>query len=271
MARRKTNRTLVDYAISRLGTGYLYGTYGKILTPEILSAKLRQYPTKVQPHLEYIRKQWMGKPVQDCVGLIKGHYWTDDEGRIVYRLDKLPDLSANGLFDAATKKGPIAELPDTRGILLWKKGHVGVYVGDEEVVEAHGSLSGVIRTKLHETKWTHWFECSFIDYVPELVGSYVVKKGDSLWALSKKFLRDGRRYTEIARDNGILPPYTIFPGQVLEIAGFVLYAVQPGDSPWKIAQKELGDGKRYPEIVRLNDLKEPYVLRVGQALTLPRK
>ena len=79
MSKRKTNLSLVGHAIARLGTGYVYGTYGHVLTESLLAGKLKQYPLKVIPYLSFIRANWLGKPVQDCVGLIKGHYWTNDE------------------------------------------------------------------------------------------------------------------------------------------------------------------------------------------------
>jgi len=50
-------------------------------------------------------------------------------------------------------------------------------------------------------------------------------------------------------------------------AGFDAY----GDSPWRIAQELLGDGRRYAEIVQLNGLKEPYTIYTGQILKIPRK
>lgn len=134
----KTNLSLVDYAISRLGTGYVFGTYGQVLTESLLEAKQNQYPLKVLPHLSYIQDNWLGKPAQDCCGLIKGHYWTDDQGEIVYELDGLPDVSANGLYDAALAKGPIAALPEIKGVIVWKSGHVGVYIGNGVVIEARG-------------------------------------------------------------------------------------------------------------------------------------
>ena len=121
MSTRKTNLSLVGHAISRLGTGYVYGTYGQILTESLLAAKARQYPLKIKIYESFIRANWLGKPVQDCVGLIKGHYWTDDAGKIVYKLDGLPDVSANGLYNAAKEKGPISTLPETKGILVDRK------------------------------------------------------------------------------------------------------------------------------------------------------
>lgn len=49
-----------------------------------------------------------------------------------------------------------------------------------------------------------------------------------------------------------------------------VHTVVKGDSLWNIAKKYLGDGGRYPEIVKLNGLKST-VLRVGQKLTIPNK
>ncbi len=48
---------------------------------------------------------------------------------------------------------------------------------------------------------------------------YTVKSGDTLWKISKDFLGDGSRYTEIASLNGIKNPDLIYPGQQLKIKG----------------------------------------------------
>lgn len=49
------------------------------------------------------------------------------------------------------------------------------------------------------------------------------------------------------------------------------YTVKSGDSLWKIAQKILGKGSRYPEIHKLNKdkIKNPNLIYPGQVLTLP--
>lgn len=49
-----------------------------------------------------------------------------------------------------------------------------------------------------------------------------------------------------------------------------VYVVVKGDTLWGIAKKQLGNGGRYPEIVKLNGLKST-VIRVGQKLTIPEK
>lgn len=50
------------------------------------------------------------------------------------------------------------------------------------------------------------------------------------------------------------------------------YVVQPGDSLWRIAERHLGDGNRYPEIVDLNTKlvkRGPGFIRQGWTLQLP--
>lgn len=47
------------------------------------------------------------------------------------------------------------------------------------------------------------------------------------------------------------------------------YVVKAGDSLWGIAQKELGNGARYPEIMKLNNLTVNSVIHPGQVLYLP--
>jgi nucleoid-associated protein YgaU len=52
-----------------------------------------------------------------------------------------------------------------------------------------------------------------------------------------------------------------------------LYIVKAGDSPWKIAATQLGDGERYKEILKLNPDISPdgKNLTVGMKLKLPRR
>lgn len=49
--------------------------------------------------------------------------------------------------------------------------------------------------------------------------TYTVKQGDTLWAIAKKYLGDGNRYTEIynLNKNKISNPNLIYPGQVLTL------------------------------------------------------
>lgn len=47
--------------------------------------------------------------------------------------------------------------------------------------------------------------------------SYTVVKGDTLWAIAKKYLGDGTRYKELATLNNIPNPNKIYPGQLVKL------------------------------------------------------
>lgn len=50
-----------------------------------------------------------------------------------------------------------------------------------------------------------------------------------------------------------------------------MYKVKRGDTLWRIAKTQLGDGQRYREILKLNPNVEARKLRVGQPIRLPEK
>lgn len=47
--------------------------------------------------------------------------------------------------------------------------------------------------------------------------NYVVKRGDTLWAIAEEYLGSGTKYTQIAQENNIKNPNLIYPGQVFRI------------------------------------------------------
>ena len=49
---------------------------------------------------------------------------------------------------------------------------------------------------------------------------------------------------------------------------YINYVVRKGDYPYKIAQFFYNDGRKYKQIESDNNLEQPYVLRVGQVLTI---
>lgn len=52
---------------------------------------------------------------------------------------------------------------------------------------------------------------------PETAGSYTVVRGDSLWAICKRFYGDGSLAYKLATANGVKNPNLIYPGQVLTL------------------------------------------------------
>lgn len=147
------------------GWGYVWGTYGNVLTESMLDYKLQQYPDGVGKYEDFIRANWLNGRTTDCVGLIKGYGWLDaNDLTIKYGANGMPDITANTMYHNATVSGPISTIPDTPGLAVWMDGHIGVYIGDGEVIEASGTKKGVVKTQLAGRGWTHWLEVPYISY-----------------------------------------------------------------------------------------------------------
>ena len=147
------------------GWGYVWGTFGQTLTESLMESKIRQYPDGVGSYADVIRSKWLGGRTADCVGLIKGYGWLDtDSMSIRYGTNGMPDIGADTMYRNAAVKGPISTIPETPGLAVWKSGHIGVYIGGGEVIEAMGTHYGVVKTQLTDRNWTAWLEIPYIQY-----------------------------------------------------------------------------------------------------------
>lgn len=103
---------------------------------------------------------------------------------------------------------------------------------------------------------------------PELEKEYIVKRGDTLWSISRK---TGISVDELKRLNNLTTD-TLTIGQVLKLeeVGQIegpIYIVQRNDTLWSIARKY---GVSVQEIINANNLKTN-VLTIGQQLIIPIK
>lgn len=162
----KTNLGLVEHCKKALAErwGYVYGTYGKVLTMELFNQKLKQYPTNIEKYKDYILQHHINKRTTDCVGLIKSYIWWNGKDPVY---SASTDLSANGMYEKAEIKDTNDCIPEIPGICVWRNGHIGVYIGNGQVIEAKGTLYGVIQSPLKgpgSNNWTHWLLCPYIQY-----------------------------------------------------------------------------------------------------------
>lgn len=150
------------------GWGYVYGTHGTIWTKEKQAAATREQTVKYG-------SQWIGKMVTDCSGLI---YWACMElgEKVVHHATYLyTDWSRpkGRLVNCAENAAGETKCRDDGqpikpGTLVFLKGseekihHVGVYIGDDTVIEAKGTRSGVVTSRL--SHWEYWGELKVIDY-----------------------------------------------------------------------------------------------------------
>lgn len=99
--------------------------------------------------------------------------------------------------------------------------------------------------------------------------TYTVRPGNTLYGIAQFF---GTTVREIAQANGLICPYTIYPGQELvlpieEIRSPRYYVVRPGDSIVSIADRY---GLEINEILALNKLEDPNIIYPGQILRLTK-
>lgn len=169
----KTNIGLVNFAYNALNakSAYIYGAFGQTVTMEFLQRQASQFAGNTAANLtpsevESIYYRYAGHPSFDCIGLIKAYWWLNEEtGEIQYGSNGAADMNATGAYNTyAVQKGPIKTMPEILGLAVWQPGHIGVYVGNGEVIEAQGNKTGVVKTKIEKGGWTHWLQLPYLDY-----------------------------------------------------------------------------------------------------------
>lgn len=148
-------------------TVYMWGCYGQKLTKALISKKAAQYPNRFSAaRREYLKMlaEENGFYACDCAGLIKNCLWGGFGNRLTYRAKT--DFGSESMKKAAEKSGKIATIPEIPGIGVYKKNHVGVYIGNGRVTECTlGSRGdGVVETALRSVAWTDWFYIPGISY-----------------------------------------------------------------------------------------------------------
>lgn len=166
----KNNLDLVKWAQFAYDSkwGYVWGSHGQVLTEKELNRLKSVFGSHVTDKEAYIREHWLGRRTSDCVGLIKGYGWYNEEsGTIRYGTNGMKDVTADGMYSAATEKGPINTMPNIPGLAVWHEGHIGVYVGGGYVIHAANTYDGVIKTPITASGWTHWLKVPYINYIEE--------------------------------------------------------------------------------------------------------
>lgn len=170
------------------------------------------YQTKIR------QKKLIGKVCCDCSGLIS--WYTNHV------------LGSSQLYSQAYTRLPIAKVKEFAvGTVLWKQGHVGVYIGMENgvpmCVEEKGIDYGCVKTKVSATKWVYGLTFNWIDYIykenlageatwkgknPYKQPTRTIKKGckgeDVRWVqwelreagFDREFVYNGKKYKAVAID-----------------------------------------------------------------------
>ena len=145
-----TNRELVTFARTKLGTAYVYGMKGDILTEK----KYDQLKILFGDLVWDSDRKKIGKICVDCSGLIS---WATGIHR-----------NSQGYHDTAAAVFPISTVDQAPvGAAVWCKGHIGIYLGNGKYIAADGSRYGVRIADVKGSSFTHWFFLKDITYREE--------------------------------------------------------------------------------------------------------
>ena len=151
-----------QYALDE-GWGYIWGKSGQVWTQRDQENASREMTVKYGA-------KWIGHVVADCSGLFRWAY---------KQLGSDISHGSNLIYDGHCKaKGRLSGGRRTDGQELLpgtavftgtdgEHGHIGLYIGGGEVIEAAGTQQGVIKSKVTASKWTYWGELKAVDYAKE--------------------------------------------------------------------------------------------------------
>ena len=146
--------------------GYIWGTAGVLWT----AARQKQIEQTTDSDRKSARQygsKWIGHTVADCSGLFS---WAFKQlgGYMYHGSNTMGDkyCTAKGELKKG-KRDDGKELKPGTAIFTHsteRRGHVGLYIGDGWVIEASGTINGVIKSKITISKWVEWGELKGVDY-----------------------------------------------------------------------------------------------------------
>ena len=161
--------------------GYIWGTAGVMWTAARQKALEKTTDTDRAMGRKY-GERWIGHMVADCSGLFS---WAFAQlgGYMYHGSDTMfrKYTTASGELKKGQRTDGQELLPGT-AVFTYNKsegkyGHVGLYIGSGLVIEAEGTLKGVITSQVNG-KWSHWGELKGVDYnsvpVPVPAGKAIV-------------------------------------------------------------------------------------------------
>lgn len=179
-----TGTGLANFGQSKKGTPYVYGAkgaHGK-LTQTRVNNLAAAYPNVfTSNYLKKIaNKGLVGKVCCDCSGLIS--WYTKKE------------LGSAQLYSQAYARLPISQWEKFAvGTVLWKSGHVSIYLGNGLVAEERGIDYGCIISKITDVKWKYGLTFSWMNYEIEtpVASDTITYKGTNPYKTPTRTLKLG--------------------------------------------------------------------------------
>lgn len=144
----KTAQGLIEFAKSKVGTQYVYGAKGTVMSLEQIRTLRRMYGSNC---VWYSDDNKAGKVCVDCSGLISWYTGI---------------IRGSGQYKStAVEVIPISQRTNKHiGWAVWMNGHIGIYLGNDTYIAADGSAYGVRIAKLSQNRFTHLLKLCDIDY-----------------------------------------------------------------------------------------------------------
>jgi hypothetical protein len=146
------------YYMYNNGWGYIWGKSGQTWTQKQQDAATREMTKKYG-------QRWVGKVVTDCSGAFV--YAFEEEGGSIYHGSNTiwkQYCSSKGKLVHGVREDGQPMKPGT-AVFLYdgsKRHHIGCYVGGDTVIEAKGTINGVVVSRLDH--WDEWGELKDVDY-----------------------------------------------------------------------------------------------------------
>lgn len=179
---KMTGMELVVFARSKIGTPYVYGMKGTVMT---------------QANYNYLKGKF-GKMVWDSDAKKVGQVCVDCSGLISWACGVV--LDSAHWFQRANVKRPISTIRFAPvGALVWQKGHIGIYSGMKNgiprYIAADGSAYGVREAPVSRSGFTHWL-------LAEDIFSYETEAGEVVE--KDKIIINGKEYeVHMIRKDGV--------------------------------------------------------------------
>ena len=147
--------------------GYIWGKCGILWTQarqKNLESKYNSDPDKYSDYKygALYGARWIGHYVADCANLLRwaakksGDESVHSGSNLIWQCDlaKKGELRNGKRTDGEPLKPGSFVFTGTQN----SHGHVGAYIGNDDVIEDSGTKTGVIKSKITDSKWTWWGE-----------------------------------------------------------------------------------------------------------------
>jgi len=176
--------------------------------------------------------------------------------------------------------------------IKWGESYTSLFLGAAVVIVVFVLIFSFIQSRNSIAGQTQSTSTVSKEEVVDLTApkTYAVETGDSLWSIAEKIYGSGYNWVDLVSANKLQNPSVLYVGTKLivpDVKAKTLtvqdnpvqannpitgnsYTLVKGDYLWDIAVRAYGDGYKWTEIAKANNLTNPSLIFSGNVLKLPR-